>query len=81
MNSLAAILAGIPNNPQQQPPQGLAPLLSQLMLAQSLTQGGQNGMPQQPGMPQMQGQGMTPNQQPPGGWGQIAMPGMMAGLY
>jgi hypothetical protein len=77
MESLASILAGGGANPYQQP-QGIAPLLSQLLLAHQMAPGqiGQ-GQPQPGGM--IPGSAAPPQAQGLGGMGAAQMPQGMPG--
>jgi hypothetical protein len=89
MESLASILAGGGANPYQQSSQGIAPLLSQLLLAQQMAPGqlGQ-GQPQPGGIipgsaaaPQAQGLGSmgAAAQMPQGMPGAAALPFLLGG--
>jgi hypothetical protein len=79
MESLASILAGGGANPYQQP-QGLAPLLSQLLLAQQMAPGQLGQGQPQPGGPMPGAVGGAPQAQGLGGMGAAAqMPQGMPG--
>jgi hypothetical protein len=84
METLASILAGAGANPYQMQ-QGIAPLLSQILLSQQLAQGqlGQGQQPQQGAAPAQPQAGLgsmgAAGQSPQGMPGAAALPYLLAG--